>query len=205
MRTTLLHSLLVMLLILVLITGCENRARLSADYTLVQPGTYLIDSGSPPCALYFKGHKAWRSVLFGTGETCHDGIFVFMSTVPDSEGECTAYPEIFAIRGAGPPVVLSERILNQPFKAGNRDVAGSTYEVESLTPITNGVRVIFNVGVANNGSDILVTNDLLWPQIETWMQEAQTTARLEKAPLGNYRVLPMQRSNTVLKPARTAP
>jgi hypothetical protein len=178
------------------LTGCDKRARINADYEFVQPQSYSIEPGSPACALYYKGKIVWRSVLMGDGKTCRDGIFVFMSTVPDSEGECNVYPQLFAIRGAGPPVILSERILNQPFKAGNRHVAGSTYDVDFITPIATGIRVVFNVGVTKNGEDVMTTNDVSWPDIESWTQEAETSAPLQIAPLGNYRVLPIQQSNT---------
>jgi hypothetical protein len=183
-------------LVCLILAGCDKRARINADYEFVQPQSYSIEPGSPACALYYKGKKVWRSVLMGDDKTCRDGIFVFMSTVPDSEGECNVYPQLFAIRGAGPPVILSERILNQPFKAGNRHVAGSTYDVDFITPIATGIRVVFNVGVTKNGEDVMTTNDVSWPDIESWTREAETSAPLQIAPLGNYRVLPMQQSNT---------
>ena len=202
MRIGLTH--LLPILGLVLLTGCEKRTHVSADYEFVQPRTYLIESGSPERSLYYKGKRVWWNVLMGSDETCHNGILVFMSTVPRGEGGSNVSPQIFAIRGAGPPVVLSGRILNQPFKAESSHVAGSIYELESLAPIANGVRVVFMIGVADNGSDITVTHDLLWTEIEGWVQEAETSASLQIAPLGNYRVLPMQRPNTALEPTPTS-
>ena len=202
MRIALTHLLLI--LDLVLLAGCAKRTHVSADYDFVQRGTYLIESGRTELSLYYKGKKVWWNVLMGSDETCHNGIFVFMSTVPRGEGGNTVFPQILAIRDAGPPVVLSERILNQPFRADSSHVAGSIYELESLAPIANGVRVVFMIGVADNGSDITVTHDLLWTEIEGWMQEAETSASLQIAPLGNYRVLPMRRPNTALEPTPTS-
>jgi hypothetical protein len=44
-------SILLLAFSFALLTGCVKRARVGGGYELAQPRTYLIDTGSPACAL----------------------------------------------------------------------------------------------------------------------------------------------------------
>jgi hypothetical protein len=205
MRSIISNPLLV--LTCVSAVGCSHRAAIGTDYEFVTQQSFTIDSGHySATSLYYKGKEIWPCVLMGSDQTYRDGILVFMSKAPDSDGGLDVYEQLFAIRRAGPPIIMSERILNQPFKAGSSHVAGSTYQLESISPISNGVRAVFNRGIIDkSGVDIWVTNDISWPEIQSAVQEAETSAPVQIAPLGNYRILPMKRSNNALEPTATAP
>lgn len=176
------------------LVGCNKRVSVGPDYELVQPQTYLIDSGSPACALYYRGKSVWPSVLVSLDQSYHAGLFVFLAAVPDGTGTNNDYsitPQLFAIRGAGPPVIISERLFNRSLTNW-----AEAYTVENISPESNGFRVEFEY----HDADIQTNLDVSWPEIQSWVQEAETLAPVRVTPLGSYRLLPMKRPNTALEP-----
>ncbi|HEY1661726.1 MAG TPA: hypothetical protein VGI03_04850 [Verrucomicrobiae bacterium] len=180
------RSTLMLALACALAAGCDKRVSVGGDYKLVQPRTYLIDSGSPACALYYQGKSVWPSVLVSSDQSYHDGFFIFLAAVPDYSGDYNDYsitPQLFAIKGAGPPVILSERLFNLHMIDWDQP-----YNVENITPKSNG----FSVEFAYDAGDTQTNLDITWPEIQGWVQEAETSAPVRVTSLGNYRTLLME-------------
>jgi hypothetical protein len=189
------HQVIALGLVCTALTGCDRHTRITEDYEFVQPQSYMIEPGSTACALYYKGKKVWRSVVMGDEKTCRDGIFVFMSVVPYIEGGSDVHSQLFAIRGEGPAVLLSERVLNEPCEdVGHHHSTndGEYYFLDEVTPVPDGVQVVYNRGPDKTGADNMTTNDLSWNTITNWVSEAETSAPIQVAPSGNYRILPLE-------------
>ncbi len=99
---------------------------------------------------------------------CHNGIFVFLSPVPDADGrnDYAISPQLFAIRASGPPVLISQRIIGQPFRG--RKCFNYTVENDSVT--TNGVKVEFDYWPDGDHEE-KKTNDVSWSEIERWVRK----------------------------------
>ena len=190
MHRTIFHFLLAIGLIT--LTGCAKRERVGPDYVLLTPET-LNPDGHPGTSLYYKGKEVWPNVYVGSGYVYHAGIFVFSSPVPDSvpnqDGiyiydDCIS-PQLFAVRGAGPPVILSERITADTLDSTN------SYRLWQLTSIENGIRVEFEYNTEHQTN---MTRDVSWTDIQSWVQEAEVSAPKVVSHLGIYRVLPVSGS-----------
>ena len=192
MRTKI--SILIVTSLCGVLIGCNKRASVGGDYELVQPGTYLIDSGSPACALYYRGRSVWPSVLVSLNQSYRDGYFTFLAAVPDETGSNYSYeitPQLFAIRGAGPPVLISQRLFNRSLTNWT-----DAYTVENITPASDGFIVEFEY----QGADVQTNLDLSWLQIQTWVREAETSAPVRITSLGSYRILPMKMRDKARQP-----
>lgn len=199
--TTVRTKIPISLLTLACITfmGCDKRVSVGGDYQIIQPQTYLIDSGRPACPLYYKGKSVWPSVLVSLDQSYHDGYFVFLAAVPDETGTNNDYgitPQLYAIRAAGPPVIISQRLFNRSLTNW-----ADLYTVENITSVPNG----FSVEFEYHDAEIQTNLEVTWPQIQSWVQEAETSAPVRVTPLGSYRILPMQRPGSAQQPAPTAP
>ena len=189
-----LHHLLFACVLLALI-GCSRRERVSSDYVLVTPERMNPDH-HPGTALHYRGKEVWRNVYTGVGKTYHDGIFVFSAPVPggfsNNDGipmyDYSISPQLFAIRGAGPPVIISERIFADTLDSQKR------YTVWQVTPIESGVRVEFEYWPDKDHKARMI-HDAPWADIRSWVQEAESSAPKKATPLGTYRVLPPKRPN----------
>jgi len=163
----------------------------------------MIDSGSTACSLYYKGKKVWRSVVMGDDQTCHDGIFVFMAVVPYIKNGPDVHSQLFAIRGEGPAVLLSERLLNEPCEdVGHHHATndGESYYLDEVLPAPDGVQAVFNRGPDKNDADIMTTNDISWSTIKDWVNEAEASAPIQVAPEGSYRILPLRTNSQDIVP-----
>ena len=187
MRQIIFHLLLVIGLITV--AACAKCERVGPDYVLVTPETLNMD-GHPGTALYFKGKEVWSNVYGGYGKYYHDGIFVFSAPVPatftNQDGiymyDYSISPQLFAVRNAEPPVILSQRIIGEILESEKR------YRLWQITPIENGIRVEYKSDI---GQQAHMTRDVSWKNIQSWVQEADASAPTEVRHLGVYRVLPV--------------
>jgi hypothetical protein len=163
--------------------GCNNRTRVSADYEIIQPQSVMMEPGKLSSSLFYRGEKVWNDVWSGSDKTCHEGVFVFTGLLPGTGGyyDYERSPQVFAIRGSGPPIMISERIFNQMLD-GNMG-----YRAHTLTNNANGLRVEFS----SKGDRTPTNFDVSWPQIYSWLKEAETSAPTQIVTgLGNYFILP---------------
>ena len=175
--------------------GCSRRERVSTEYVLVTPESWNPD-GHPGTALHFRGRAVWPNIYTGSGKTYHNGIFVFSAPVPggfsNSDGipmyDYSISPQLFAIRGGGPPVIISERIVAD---ALDREKGCHLWQV---TPIDNGVRAEFEP-CTEVGSKAHIVRDVSWADIQSWAHEADLSVTNRVTPLGTYRVLQSRRPN----------
>ena len=187
MRQTIFHLLLA--IGLVTLTGCGKRERVDSNYVLFTPES--LPDGHPGTALHYKGKEVWPNVYAGAGKAYHDGIFVFSAPVPggftNSDGipmyDYSISPQLFAIRGAGPPVIISERIPADTLDSQKR------YRLWQVTPTESGVRAEFEYW-PDKDHEARVIRDVPWANIQSWVQEAESSASKKATPLGTYRVLP---------------
>ena len=91
-------------------------------------------------------------------------------------------PQLFAVRNAEPPVILSQRIIGEILESEKR------YRLWQITPIENGIRVEYKSDI---GQQAHMTRDVSWKNIQSWVQEADASAPTEVRHLGVYRVLPV--------------
>ncbi len=186
MRCTIQHILLAAAI--VTIAGCGHRQSIGGGFELGASESWNPD-GHPGTFLYYEGREVWHQIAWGNPDPpekfCHNGIFVFLSPVPDPDGrnDYANSPQLFAIRASGPPVLISPRIIGQPFKGGKY------YTVENDSATTNGVKVEFEF-VPDESQEVKNTIEVSWSDIERWVQEAGHSATEVKTPLGTYRILP---------------
>ncbi len=114
----------------------------------------------------------------------HDGMILFVGPVP-AESNWWPYPQLFAVRGDGPPVVLSERLVGQRLVPVYDGSDGIPFEIRHIALINDGVRVEFR----HSGDTIMHT--LSWADIKRLLDEADKSARPVSHNLGDYRVLPL--------------
>ena len=181
------------------LVGCVEHTRVGGGYVLVRtsPPVWMADA-SPSTSLYYQGKRVWPIVYSGcfwpepAGKFYHDGVIVFVAPVLGSDGynEPLVYPQLYAMRGKEPAVIISQRIFDQPLT--NR------YEVERVAAIPNGVRVRFEFS-SNEGRQVYSTNDVSWGDIVTWAHEAENSAPVHTTPSGTYRILPRKRPNNTVQ------
>jgi hypothetical protein len=141
MRYTIQHALLAAAI--VTLAGCGHRQSIGGGFELRGSESWNPD-GHPGTFLYYEGKEVWHQIAWGYPDPpekfCHDGIFVFLSPVPDADGrnDYANSPQLYAIRGSGPPVLISQRIFGRPFK-GSRN-----FTVENSSVTANGIRVEFD-------------------------------------------------------------
>ncbi len=173
--------------------GCSEREQVGDGYSLVTPATLGPDH-HPGTALRYRGRTVWAHV-FGfypdpATRFYHDGMFVFIANVPGTT-DWWIEPQLFAVRGAGPPVVLSERLFGQPLVVSSISGVGSTYSVRHLSATDDGVRFVFAYWPDHN-HEATTTNELSWSSIKQMLDEAPASARLVRHQMGDYYVLPVR-------------
>src|SRR4051812_40744932 len=108
---------LVLAVALVTFIGCSRKERVGSGYVLVTPRSWNPD-GHPGTTLHRGWHVIWGNVYTGyfypasPSNFTRDGMMVFVGP-PPVDDNWYSYPQLFAVRGDGPPVVLSERLLHQ--------------------------------------------------------------------------------------------
>jgi len=179
----------------VLLSSCDKSANIGGGYTITRAVGY-DGHGAGPNHLYYNGIKVCDMVGM---YQYHDGILIFMGNASGSANE-----QLFAVRGAGPRVLLSERIVKDQHDSHD-PISGAVekeYRVEDITRTADGVQVRFFIGVNDKtGEQIVESDDLSWPQIQTLIQEAETSAPVQAGDLGNYRRLPRKSASPSSAPA----
>jgi hypothetical protein len=168
--------------------GCTEREQLGSDYVLVTPVSWNPD-GHPGTTLYRGSKVVWGNVYTGyfyllspTNYTS-DGMFLFVGPVPFENG-WYGYSQLYAVRGDGPPVVLSERLLEKRlavFNLGNED---GDFAVHHLV-LTNKV---FRADFEYNS--IVKTCFVSWDDIKRYLDEGDKSASVVTNRFNNYRRLP---------------
>jgi hypothetical protein len=177
------------------LAGCSEREHIGDGYVIVTPPAMGPDH-HPGTSLHRKGKVVWGNVYIGhfsphhTSKFFHDGMFVFVGPLP-RDADWWTYSQLFAVRGADTPVVLSERLLGQRLAVSSDVRQMSTFAVRRITPAETGVRVEFEYRTDSN-TKATKTNDLAWAEIKGLLDEAETSARIVHHRLGDYRVLPLQ-------------
>ncbi len=177
-----------------LMAGCSERESAGGGYTFVTPMTLGPDH-HPGTSLHRYGREVWGNVTpaYYMEESpkrfYHDGILVFVGKVP-GRSDWWYHHQLFAVRPSGRPVLLSERLLNEPFDISydSREYSFA-YKVHRLLPDGEGVRVLFTPTSSRVGRE---TNSitLTWGNIKAMLDEADVSARLVEHKFGDYRVLP---------------
>jgi hypothetical protein len=173
--------------VLLMLIGCTSQVRVSSDYVLVTPARWNPDS-HPGTTLHRGGKIVWGNVYTGyfypssATRFARDGMMVFVGPVPVGD-DWYSDPQLFAVRGDGPPVVLSERLLHQPLAVFDHGKDASEYAVRSVVPTDDGFRVEFEHNSANK------TCQVSWADITRLLDEGKTTAMLVQHRLGDYRLL----------------
>jgi hypothetical protein len=175
------------------IIGCDKHRAVKNGFELIHAADMGPDS-HPGTALGYHGKKVWRNVDLHTfvdvrdpALLVHDDIMVFLISIPDDDAVHYRYhisPQLCAIRGEGPPVVLSERIV------GHTIVSNQDGVVAKFTTSDAGVHVEFGPGPEPKAKDVTSTHDITWAQIADWLATPQSVAPPIVKPLGTYRLLP---------------
>jgi hypothetical protein len=97
---------------------------------------------------------------------------------------------LFAIRGAGPPVIVSQRIIGDALDSNGR------YRLYEVTPTESGVRVEFQYW-PDHEHEARTNRDASWPDIQRWVKEAEVSTPVTTTPLGTYRLLPVNSAGRV--------
>jgi len=97
--------------------------------------------------------------------------------------------QLFAVRGVGPPVILSERIIDR-LQVEKSTFPGegnfTVYSLDDLTPLPDGVRVKMFVGGDKREYE---AHDLTWAQIGNLIQEAEKNEPVKQGEGGRFRRL----------------
>lgn len=176
-------------------TGCDKHTPIAGGYEFISQPNMGPDS-HPGASLGFHGKEVCHTLDGHTFLDCrdyaafvHDDMIVFLITMPDNDEDHVRYeisPQLCAMRGSGPPVVLSQRILGRPIETYGADV------VCKLIPSPSGVHVEFcpGPGPEIDASKATSVHDIPWTQIAQWLDTPQALAPPIVKPLGTYRLLP---------------
>ena len=182
-----LHHILFAILLFTFI-GCSERERVSSDYVLVTPTSWNPD-GHPGTALRRRHKVVWGNIYTGCfypsspRNFAHDGMMVFVGPLP-AEGDWDSCKHFFAVRGDGPPTVLDERLLQKPLTVLDNGNERVDFAVSSLAFTNGGFRVQFEHNAVTR------TSDVSWADIKRFLDEADTSAKLVRHHLGDYRLFP---------------
>jgi hypothetical protein len=180
-------SLTILLLIIANLTGCANdEQKVGQNFTLVTPSPIGPDS-HPGAYLTRQGIVVWNNVYTGyfhpnkPASFYHDGTFVFVAPVP-GETDWSPHSKLFVIGREGLPLMISERVLSQP--SSLHEERQITCDVQSLSIVEKNIRVVFTCPKGN------IAHDLTWDEIAKMLNEAETSGKVIRNKLGDYRVLP---------------
>ena len=179
----------------IMLAGCSKREQVGGGYVLVTPPTMGPDH-HPGVSLQRKGKVVWDNVYVGhfsphaASKFCHNGMFVFVGPVPGNT-DWWIHSQLFGVRSAGPPVVLSERLLGKRLVVSSDMHEMSSFAVRDISLIEGGVRVVFELG-ADDSTQTTKTNDLAWTDIKGLLDDADASAKMVRHRLGDYRVLALQ-------------
>jgi hypothetical protein len=170
------------------LSGCDKSVGVGGSYRISAP--FSPDGQHHGNSLYYNEQKVCDNVAM---QQYHDGTLIFMGYVQE-----TARNQLFAVSGAGPPVMLSERLVTdarafvEPTMSG-ASKPGANYHLENLTPTPQGVRARFFVTVDEiTGADVYEDHDLTWPEIAQLIQQGPKSGTLRNSKSGNYWFLAMK-------------
>jgi hypothetical protein len=175
--------------------SCSERTQVADGYVFVTPPTMGPDH-HPGTSLHLKGKVVWGNVYLGyfsgykPRQFFHEGMVVFVGAVP-ANTDWWYYPQLFAVRGSGPPVLLSERLLGERFATSyDSRQYSSSFAVDNISPTADGVRVQFthSPGTVNRDTNAFAVS---WTIVRRFLDEADSSSRLVRHQLGDYRVLPL--------------
>jgi hypothetical protein len=167
-----------------LVAGCDGRVSVGgSEYVLVTPAN--LPDGHPGTILRYKAKQVGPNVSPGyfhgsPADFYRDGIFVFVGSVPSSQSSDYA-AQLFAIREAGPPVLVSERAFRLPLT--------NSYYVEHVAPVPDGFRVEIRFWEASK-NNVTVTNRISWADIVSWVKEAESVPVKKVTSSEVFRFLP---------------
>lgn len=167
---------------LLTLVGCSPQTHVKpvgSDYTLVWHEPTNPDD-HPGTTLHYKGKEVWPFVYGGYGCFAQTGMMVFVGLMPEGDG-CNPYQQLFAVRGDGPPVVLSQRLLHQELVVSNNEIL--PFSVQSLE-FTNGDFQVQFKQYTN-----ILTRDFTWPDVTGFLDEGDRSARVAHPPFPDYRIL----------------
>jgi hypothetical protein len=167
-----------------LFAGCDEHVSVGGSkYVLVTPDA--LPDGHPGTALRYKDKQVWPSLHSGyfhnsPADFYRDGVFVFVGSVPSSHVR-DYDAQLFAIREAGPAVLLSQRAFHLPLT--------NSYFVEHVTPVPDGFRVEIRFWEPSK-NNVTVTNRISWADIADWVKEAESVPLIQVTPSEKFRLLP---------------
>jgi len=177
----------------VITTGCSEREQVGGGYYLVV-GDPAPPDYYPSTALFYKGTSVWARVSGFYPDPpkkfYHEGMFVFIGSVPGATNWCYQ-PQIFAVRGAGPAVVLSERLFGRPMLLSDTGPVQSNYcySVRNLAAISNGISFDMAYWYEPFREDTL-HGEMPWTQVKQMLDDAPLYSRPITNKLGVYYILP---------------
>ena len=179
-----------LLVISALVIGCSEKQDVGGGYSLVTGANSLNPDSHPGTALRRNGKIIWGNVYVGyyyaqaPQNFFHNGIFLFVGPFPDESG-WVSFSQLFAVRGDGPPILLTERLVGRRLIISRRasDVS-DMFSVRNISVVNGAVRVELD-GAAR-------PIELTLTAIENLFEEAATSGKTVHAQLGDYRVLPLQ-------------
>jgi hypothetical protein len=88
--------------------------------------------------------------------------------------------QLFAIRRAGPPVLISARATHLALT--------NSYYIENITPASDGFRLEIRFW-APSKNNVTLTNGISWADIVSWLKEAESVPLVQGTP-ETFRLLP---------------
>ena len=167
-----------------LVAGCGERVSVGGSkYVFFTPDT--LPDGHPGTVLRYKGKNVWPSIHRGyfhesPADFYRDGVFVFVGSVP-SGGAMNYDAQLFAIREAGPPVLISQRVFHEPLT--------NSYFIDQVVPISDGFRVVMKFWLPSR-NNVTITNEMSWADIVGWLKEAEAVPLTQFTPSETFRLLP---------------
>ncbi|MHA3774883.1 hypothetical protein ACXR0O_25465 [Verrucomicrobiota bacterium sgz303538] len=176
-----------------LLVACSKKHVVGDGYSLVTPESLNPDS-HPGTTLRRNGKIVWGNVYIGYFHNqtpphfFHNGVFVFVGPLP-IENSPSSGPQLFAVRGDGPPVFLTERLHGQRLIIPKRLTDESNrFEVTSIASIDGGIQAEIEYW-KNHNTKARRTIHVTWAAIETLLDEATTSGELMHAQFDSYYAL----------------
>ena len=109
---------------------------------------------------------------------------------PDGQYEYGISPQLFAVQGAGPPIIISQRIITDTIESK------MNFTVHEFAPVQGGLRVSFDYH-ADAEHEGHTNCDIRWEDMRSWLNEAGFSAPTNVTPLVTYRVALVERGGNV--------
>ena len=188
----------------VCLAGCSEKVRIAKDYMTETPES--LPDGHPGTKLFYVNPNGGKQLVWGTyfnfdrtNTPYHDGMLVFEGPDNDEPGDGTgAYEtQLYAIRGAGPAVLITQRVSGQP-KLGWIKEALVGMQIYGVETTATGIRATFVHDDTVIDSNKLV-KEVSWDGIKDMLDEGATLTNRQNKYWGSYVILPIE------KPMATPP